>query len=496
MSQDLQRPQPGLEIATTLDGRDWTNPSPGALLVPGDSVLRTRSTNDLLIYEQVRSDWQVKACFEQRRNAVISREWRVDAASDRRVDRQAADWLRTQLQRVGWDRVTDRMLWGVFYGYSVAELVWSVQEGKLGWSAIKVRNRRRFSFAPGGELRLLTPQRMYDGEPAKAPYFWSFSTGADHDDEPFGIGLAHWLYWPTLFKRNDIALWMTFLDKFAAPTAVGKFESGASSAEKGKLLDALRAVRTDTGIAVPKGMEISLLEAARSGTADYKVLCDTMDDAIAKATLGQTMTTQNGSSRAQAEVHMDVRQDIVRADSDLVCESFNLGPVRWLTMFNFPNAEPPRVYRVLDEEEDLNTKADRDTKIIGMGFRPKLNYIHENYGDQWEERTPASPPAADEGADQPVTFTEVSGSVEQQRQVHQDRVDQLVTAASKLGMDWRTFIAPRVRELQVLLDEVDDLEAFRQRVIELADAPPNSDLAEALARCDFGAHLLGRAPKA
>ncbi|MFX5157705.1 DUF935 family protein, partial [Acinetobacter baumannii] len=92
------------------------------------------------------------------------------------------------------------------------------------------------------------------------------------------------------------------------------------------------------GVIIPKGMEIELLEAARSGTGDYKTLHDTMDETIAKAILGQTMTTDNGSSKSQAEVHMEVRQDIVKADADLICESFNLGPVRWLTMFNFAGA--------------------------------------------------------------------------------------------------------------------------------------------------------------
>lgn len=495
MSEDIKRPQPGQEIATTLDGRDWTNPHPGALLLPGDQVLRNRGSYDLDIYESVRSDWQVKACFEQRRNAVVSREWQVDAASDRRVDKQAAEHLRLQLQRVGWDRVTDRMLWGVFYGYSVAELLWDVQDGKLGWSAIKVRNRRRFSFAPTGELRLLTPQNMYQGEPAPAPYFWHFATGSDHDDEPFGLGLAHWLYWPALFKRSDISLWLTFLDKFAAPTAVGKFDEGTDPQKKQLLLAALRAIRTDSGIALPKGMEIDLLEAARSGTADYKVLHDTMDEAIAKATLGQTMTTEDGSSKSQAEVHMDVRQDIVRADADLVCESFNLGPVRWLTMFNFPTAEPPRVYRVLDEEEDLDTKAERDTKVITMGFRPSLEYVKETYGDHWEERpATAVPLPADDNPPSPSDFAEPD-TVAVQRDEAQARLDQLEAAARRSALEYRTFVEPRLRELQELLDQVDDLQQFRERVVELAEAEPNSDLAEALARCNFAAQLLGRMPK-
>nr|WP_269450861.1 DUF935 family protein [Stenotrophomonas sp. MMGLT7] len=448
------------------------------------------------IYERVRSDDQVKACFDQRRNAVVSREWQVDAASDRRVDKQAAEHLRLQLKRVGWDRVTERMLWGVFYGYSVAELLWDVQDGKLGWSAIKVRNRRRFSFAPTGELRLLTPQNMYQGEPALKPYFWHFATGSDHDDEPFGLGLAHWLYWPVLFKRNGIALWLTFLDKFAAPTAMGRFEEGTDQAKKKLLLEALRAIRTDSGIIIPKGMEIELLEAARSGTADYKVLRETMDDAIAKITLGQTASVQGTPGKlGEEELKTEVRMDIVRSDADLSHESFNLGPVRWLTMFNFPNAEPPRVYRVLDEEEDLDTKAERDTKVITMGFRPSLEYVKETYGDHWEERPAVAVPLpADDNPPSPSDFAEPD-TVAIQRDEAQARLDQLEAAARKSGLDYRTFVEPRLRELQELLDQVDDLQQFRERVVELAEAEPNSDLAEALARCNFAAQLLGRMPK-
>lgn len=502
MSQDdtLKRPEIGLEIATTLDGRDITRPYTGPLITPTDRVLQGRGGGNLEIYEQVRSDWQVKACFEQRRNAVVSAEWQVDAASDRRVDKQAAEWLRLQLDRVRWDNVTDKMLWGVFYGYAAAELVWEVQDGKLGWRKIQVRNRRRFRFAPDGSLRLLTPQRMLDGEPAPAPYFWHIAAGADHDDEPYGLGLAHWLYWPTLFKRNGIAFWLTFLEKFAAPTAVGKFEPGATAEEKAKLLAAIQAIRTNSGIIVPNGMQVELLEASRSGTADYAALRDAMDEAIAKAILGQTMTTEDGSSEAQAKVHLQVRQDIIKADSDLVCESFNLGPVKWLTLFNFPNAQPPRVYRQLEEEDDLDTRAERDTKIKAMGFKPSLDYIRETYGDQWELATPAAPEqpavgaAGDQGDPRPADFAEPD-HVATQRQEAQDRLDQLEEAASKFGLEWRTFVEPRVKELQVILDEVDDLQAFRQRVIELAEAEPNSDLAEALARAQFAAQLLGRLPK-
>jgi phage gp29-like protein len=392
---NIPRPTRDVEIASTRDGIDITRGYTGPLLVPADRVLRQRGGNDLAIYEQVLSEPQVMSTFQQRRNAVVKCEWTVEPASERRIDKKAADHLRAQLQRVGWDRVTDRMLFGVFYGYAVAEMLYGVEDGLITWDAIKVRNRRRFRFAENGDLRMLTMSNMFEGVALPPAKFWHFATGADNDDEPYGLGLGHWCYWPTLFKRNGIKFWLTFIEKFAAPTGVGRYEPTASQEDQNKLLAAVQAIRTDSGIIFPKGMEVELLEAARSGSVDYKALHDTMDETIAKVTLGQTMTSQDGSSMSQAKVHMDVRQDLVRADADLVCESLNLGPVRWLTRWNFPDADPPRVFRVLDEPEDLVARANRDKAIRGMGFRPTLGYIHATYGGEWTEDAPPADPLID-----------------------------------------------------------------------------------------------------
>ncbi|AVP97912.1 portal protein [Ahniella affigens] len=394
MTDDIKQPELDREIATTLDGLDITRGYTGPLLLAQDTILRTRGGGNLAIYDQILSEPQVLATFQQRRHAVTSRTWRVEAASDRRVDKQAAAALDAQLRNVGWDARTDRMLFGVYYGFAAAELIWERQGALFGWKAIKVRDRRRFRFAPDGGLRLLLPHAMTEGVPAEAPYFWHYATGASHDDEPYGLGLAHWCYWPVLFKRNGVKFWLIALEKFGSPTAVGKYDPGASPSERARLLQAVRAIQTDSGVIMPKDMMIELLEASKSGTADYKALHDTMDETIAKVVLGQTMTSEDGSSKSQAEVHHDVRQDIVRADNDLICESFMMGPATWFTRLNFPGADVPRVVRDIEEPEDLDQIAARDEKVLKLGFVPTLDYIHKTYGDGWQPKTPAPEPIA------------------------------------------------------------------------------------------------------
>jgi phage gp29-like protein len=492
-----QRPELNREIATTADGIDITRGYTGPLLTPFDSVLRNRG-GDLTIYEQVRSDEEVKAAFGQRQSAVIKCEWRVDAGGERRRDKQAAEWLEKQLKRLRWDNVTEKMLFGVFYGYAVAELIYAVDDGMIGIGAIKVRNRRRFRYGKTGDLRLLTQNNMFEGIPCERPYFWDFCCGADHDDEPYGLGLAHWLYWPVLFKRNGIKFWLTFLEKFGMPTALGKYQAESTPAERAALLSATRAIHQDSGIIIPTGMELELVEAARSGTADYKALHDTMNAAIQKATLGQTASTQGTPGKlGNEDLQGDVRDDIIKADADLVCESFNQQIVPQLMAWNFPDAELPRLWRVTEEDEDLNSRAERDTKIHALGFKPTLAYVQEQYGGQWQEsQTPpqlqpgqANTPSAIAGAE----FAEAGGAVAGLLRGHVNdpparMVPQLAHETAPVLDGW---YAQARGLLDTTIEDGGTLEDFRDRLLDLLPDLDLDQYAAAMQAAFASARLAG-----
>lgn len=402
------------EIATTTDGMDITRYTGGQLLWPTDEVLRQRGGGlDLTVYKQVLSDPKCYSSFAERRSAVTSAEWDVEPKSDRRIDKRAADFVKQQLDRVGMDRITDKMLFSIWYGYGVAEWLPQIRDNLIQLAGCKVRDRRRFRFAPDGSLRMLTRSRMADGIAVDPGRFWVISVGADHDDEPYGTGLGHWCYWPVLFKRQGLSRWLTFLDRFAQPVAVGKYDpkiDDDSGTQRQRLLAALRAIRTDSGVALPEGMAIELLEAKRSGTPDYETLHRLMDDVLSQVIVGQTMTSASGSSLSQAEVHLSVRGDIVKADADLICESLNQTIVTWLTHWNFDGADPPRVYRKLDPPSDLDKQSEREERIYRIGYRPTLKHVQETYGGQWEpvRAAAAGPEVADPNR---ATSPDVPGAV-------------------------------------------------------------------------------------
>lgn len=484
MSEELPaRPVRDVEIASTRDGIDITRGYTGPLLMPADRVLRQRGGNDLSIYEQVLSDPQVMSTVSQRQNAVVKCEWEVEPGGTRRVDKAAAEHLRLQLKRIGFDERTKKMLYGVFYGFAVAEMMYGIENGLVVWNAVKVRNRRRFRFTPSGELRMLTMHNMFEGVELPKEKFWSFATGADNDDEPYGLGLGHWCYWPTLFKRNGVKFWLTFLEKFGMPTGVGKYDAAVDGpAEQAKLLGAVQAIQSDSGVIIPKGMEIDLLSAGRSGTADYKALHDAMNDTIAKAVLGQTMTSQDGASLSQAKVHMDVRQDLVKADADLVCEALNLGPVLWLTRWNFPGAELPRVFRVVEEPEDLVQRSERDGKIVTMGFQPSLTYIHQTYGGEWTEKNPTLAEPLIDIPPPPPEFAAPGAAM----------LDPPALAAQLLDADLQPGVTEWIDRIRALVEKADSLEQVRDGLLALAPDMTLDQYASAMQQALAAALLAGR----
>jgi len=476
MNETVPRPTKDREIASTRDGMDITRGYTGPLLVPADKLLRTRGGSDLSIYEQVLSEPQVHTTFQQRRLAVVNREWQVEAASSRVIDQRAAAHVREQLQRVGFDARTNRMLYGIYYGFAVAELLYGVRDGLITWEQIKVRDRRRFRFTPAGELRMLTFANMFEGVELPPQKFWQFATGSDHDDEPYGLGLGHWCYWPTLFKRNGIKFWLTFIEKFASPTGIGEYDSNASDAEKSKLLGAVQEIQSDSGIIIPKGMEIRLLEAARSGSADYKTLHDTMDETIAKIVLGQSASTQGAPGKlGEEQLQSDVREELVKADADLVCESLNIGPIRWLTQWNFPDADPPRVFRVFDDGDDLSARATRDQSVVGMGFKPTLKYVTETYGGEWVETGSKSIPA-------PVSFAApTAGEVT-------PVVGQAETLSTASAPPWSAILD----KVDALVQSAADLDSLRASIVDAYADLPVADLGNVMAIAEAAAMAVGR----
>ena len=447
---------------------------------PSDPILAARGL-DLAVYDELLRDDQVSSTFQQRRLAVVSRELVIEAGAADAASQAAADLLREILDRLPFDEITDKMLYGLFYGWAVAEVIWARDGGRIVIDAIKVRDRRHFRWDRDGRLRLVT-MRNPGGEPLPERKFWIFRSGGADDSDPYGRGLGWQLYWPVFFKRHGVKFWLAFLDRFGTPPLIGRYPRGDEH-EKERLIEALKALNREAVTAIPDGMLVELLETRRTGTASYGELVQRMDAAIAKIVLSQTMTTDPGSSRAQAQVHMEVREEVVKADADRLCASFNAGVARWLTEFNFPGAAPPRIWRRVEDDPDLREIAERDRIIAELGYRPKPEYIRETYGEGYEpvQASVEPPPALSERCTCPHC-----GSLAEPPS--RDALDDLADDALE---GWEPLMAPQMEAILRLVETATSLEELRARLGELLPALENRALVERLFRARLSARLAG-----
>ncbi len=468
------------------------------VLQTNDSVLRGKGgIENLKIYRELLRDDQVSATWAQRRLSLTACDTLVEPGADDALSQQAAAELEAELKSLAWDDITEKMLYSAFYGWGVAEVIWRPNGERVSFDRIVVRDRSRFRFDISRNLYLWTIGGGWQQMPDRK--FWTISTGADNHDEPYGLGLAHSLYWPVFFKRNDVKFWLMFLEKFGQPTAIAKLPAGQMEdpATVQRAIAMLQQIATDAGVVVPDSVAVELLEATRSGSADYASMHDAMNAAISKIVVGQTMTTDNGGSRAQGEVHERVAQKIVEADSDLLCGSFNDGPVRWWTEFNFPGAVPPRVYRQTEAPENLLERADRDTKISSLGFEPTEEYIQSTYGEGWQRKS--DPLAAMAGALQAAGVPGDQAQFAEGENVAlaalraARRLDQqsIFNAASKFGEDYDTIMGKRVRQVVKAAEFAEDPDTFLRRLDEILAESPSKEQERALSRSFFFASLLG-----
>ena len=349
---------------------------------PDPTLIAEARGKGLKLYDEVDRDPHAGSVLQTRYLAVAGEEWEVQPADESARSKEIAEFVSEALAHCNFGQAVGEMLQAILYGYYPAEVMWRQrQDGSVVIGKIRAKHPRRFAFTLERELRQLTKAAPREGEALPPCKFVVLSFG--DSDNPYGKGMGQRIWWSVWFKKHGIKFWLIFLDKFSMPTPVGKYPSGAPKEQKATLLEAIQAIRTETGVTIPENMAIELLEAARGGTVSYQDMCDYMDRQISKAVLGQTLTTEIGSggSYAASQTHNDVRQEIKEADANMVAEVVNETLIRWLVDYNYAGISiyPTLRYRT-KKEQTLKELAERDrilTTEVGVQVDP--DYWYETY---------------------------------------------------------------------------------------------------------------------
>jgi phage gp29-like protein len=357
-----------------------------------------------LFDEARQKDCHLHAVLSTFELALALLEVQVIPASTKRKDLKIAAWVESWLRdfgaRVESDRAYDlstliaHLAGGYGYGHAVAEPLWEKRGLELVPIGAEPLMPRRFCFAqdtselnfwdsnggqpyPGTNLLQAYPDRFIQFRPRV--------TGAG----PAREGLLRPLTWAALFRNWTVKDWLSLAELAWKPWRIGKYKKDefASAKDIAALENALQYLVTNGATLLPDTVDLKVEFAKATGssgssdTGPHGALAAFLAAEMSKAVLGQTMTTEDGSSLSQAKVHRQVQNDRRNAAARAIAAILQRQLVAVAVRLNFgADAAVPSIHLAGGEDVDLARLAQAIEKLVSCGLPVSIPWIYKLYG--------------------------------------------------------------------------------------------------------------------
>jgi len=412
----------------------------------------------------------------------------VTPASDSPADKKIADAVREIIaEHDGFSDLVEDMLDALGKGFSQVELIWG--RSKQAWWVEEFihRDPRFFMFdrETGREVRLIDERNMLDGVPLE-PFKWISHKAKLKSGLVGRGGLARLIAFGWMCKSYALKDWIAFVETYGLPLRLGRYGSSATAEDVETLFTAVANIGTDAAAVLPENMRIEFEQvAAGPGNDIFEKFARWVDEQTSKAVLGQTMTSDNGSSQAQANVHNEVRHDVAKADARSVMGTLKRDLVIPYVNLNFGvQTRYPNLTLSVEEAEDTDMILRNANSLIAHGLRVKQSELRSKMGF-------SEPDKNDEvvGGTTPTQGTQEARN----RAEGDDPYAELDDLQDDLSGDWEEVMGDTLEPMIALLETAGSYEeAFRI----IADAFPqlgSKELIETLVKATVKARALGEA---
>lgn len=205
------------------------------------------------------------------------------------------------------------------------------------------------------------------GEPL-LPFGWMVHRPKARSGYLARTGLFRVLAWPYLFKHYATRDLAELLEIYGLPIRLGKYPPGTGDPEKASLMRAVIQLGHSAAGIIPEGMAIDFVDAAEGSEAPFLAMMRYCDDAMSKAILGGTLTSNTsesgGGAMALGNVHNEVRHDLKAADARQLAGTISRDLLWPLLVLNRPgNHDPRRAPRLVFDTRDPADVAQVATNI-------------------------------------------------------------------------------------------------------------------------------------
>ena len=442
-------------------------------------------------------DLHYRSVLSTRKDAVCGLEIKVEPASDDKRDIELAEAVKTDIvqnRSARFTRLVRDMLDALAKGFSVCEIEWNTQ-GKT-WKPKKYawKDPRWFQYdKESGQTIMLRDQLTTELHPLLPNKF------IIHEPHLIsGTQIAGGLALPALFyfmlKSYDVTSWAAFIDRYGFPIRLGKYNRKATPDDIKTLRRAVASIGADFGAVIPEGATIEIIESKTSSenSEAYQKMATWIDKQISKLVLGQTMTTDDGSSRAQGEVHEEVRQDIAAADAKAVADTLTSSLVISYINLNFGEQENyPEIVLYKPDEQNIEQVVNAIEKLAPHGLTVKAEEIRSLLGlskpeDDDEIIGGRLPMNGFDSEEQNASRTELNAA---------SAGTESCGIVADIAQDYASDLVPISDEIAEVLekaaDSATDFDSFKAELLKLSESWSPDKIAELMAVAFFSARAKG-----
>jgi phage gp29-like protein len=385
------------EIAVTAVRDRWSQyPSKGLTPTKLAEIFQEADQGDVyrqaeLFEEMEEKDAHLYSQLQVRKSSVLSFDYEVQPYSDSPEDKKIADFIDDTIYNLtNFEDALLDLLDAIGKGYSLEEIIWGI-DGRfaviqdLGW--IHQKKAIFYEYQNMWQKSFEVPKIMTEAEPIKGETMPPFKliyhrhkARSGYDTRAGVLRVCGWMY---LFKNYSIKDWVAFAEIYGMPLRLGKYEPGAGKGEKDALITAIQSLGTDAAGIISKNTEIEFIETVKAASTQniYEQLCTFCDKQMSKAILGQTATSEGTPGKlGSEEARENVRQDLVRADSEALSKTVRYQIFRPLVGYNFGWDKQLPWFKIMYEvSEDLDNLSQVYERIWKIGQPISQEHVSERF---------------------------------------------------------------------------------------------------------------------
>lgn len=469
---------------------------PSGGLVPRKlaNILKDAEQGDLtaqcdLFEDMEEKDGHILADMSKRKLALNDLDWdivppRNPDAKEKAIAEEVKEWV---LDEENLESYFFDMADAIGKAYSMLEMKWQ-DNGGIMLPELTHRPPRWFTTDEDNRDKLLL--RNSGG---KGDELWAFGWVKHVHKAKSGYiaraGLHRSLAWPFLFKNYSIRDLAEFCEIYGIPARIGTYPSGAGDNEKMTLLRAVVGIGHNAAGIMPEGMMIDFKEAAKGASDPFQFMINWCESVQSKIILGGTLTStaeNTGLGSNLGEIHNEIRKDLLASDAKKIAGTLTRDYIWPIVALNFQGIDPKRAPRfkfITEEAEELNKRAERDKTLHDIGIKLKAEEVQKIYGDEYElVETKPTKTNDTNGTDKAALAAAKAG----------DGSTELDGVVDKLVTETQSQLDQLYSQIKQLLDEVETMEEFQDRLVEAFSFLDPEELAGVIQMGLATAELAGR----